>query len=162
MVVRAIDDFTFQFELASPGPSFLKLLWQPFLAPPAVHRSRVAQWTGLSVDGTSSLCFERTFCFAGMETVPSHRRKGEGSGYWEADSVNIEELIFTTVQRHYQCQSVPGGRNAFHGSSPDSSTSCAGARTEERTWHSFGAADVLVPAQYSRRRPLTASPCVMR
>jgi oligopeptide transport system substrate-binding protein len=32
LAVRAVDDFTFQFDLAFPAPFFVKLLWQPFLA----------------------------------------------------------------------------------------------------------------------------------
>ena len=39
LAVWASDDFTFHFELEAPVPSFLKLLWQPFLA--AVPRQSV-------------------------------------------------------------------------------------------------------------------------
>ena len=52
LAVRALDEFAFQFELAAPMPSFLKVLWQPLLAAAprqsieaGRRRGRESSWT---------------------------------------------------------------------------------------------------------------------
>jgi oligopeptide transport system substrate-binding protein len=98
LAVRAIDDFTFQFDLASPTPSFLKLLWQPFLA--AVHRPCIeaARRSGRASQWTEPPHYVSSGPFVLREWKPYHRiALAKNVYYWEADSVDIEELIFLPV-----------------------------------------------------------------
>ena len=98
LAVRAIDDFTFQFDLASPTPSFLKLLWQPFLA--AIHRPSIeaARRSGRASQWTEPPHYVSSGPFVLREWKPSHRiALANNAQYWEADSIDIEELIFVPV-----------------------------------------------------------------
>jgi oligopeptide transport system substrate-binding protein len=97
LAVRAIDDFTFQFDLASPTASFVKLLWQPFLA--AVHRPSIeARRSQRATQWTEPHDYVSSGPFVLREWKPyDHIALAKNPHYWEADSVDIEELIFLPV-----------------------------------------------------------------
>ena len=98
LAVRAIDDFTFQFELAAPGPSFLKLLWQPFLA--AVHRPSIEAASAQRDRSRSGRNLVIMFP-AGLSVLREWKPTIEivlakNPRYWEADRLN-RRVVFLPV-----------------------------------------------------------------
>ena len=92
LAVRAIDDFTFQFELETPTPSFVKLLWQPFLA--AVPRQSIKaarQWTTPAHYVSSGPFLLREWRPYDRIVLTRNPR------YWETKSVAIEEIVFLPI-----------------------------------------------------------------
>ena len=98
LAVHAVDDFTFQFELVAPLSSFLRLLWQPFLAAvprqaieAARQRGHESSWTAPGnyvSSGPFTLQEWRTYDRIVLSRNPR---------YWEAQSVAIEEIVFLPV-----------------------------------------------------------------
>ena len=96
--VRALDDFTFQFDLVAPAPSFVNLLWQPFLA--AVHRPSLeaARRSGRPLSWTEPAHYVSSGPFLLREWKPHHQMVlSRNPRYWEAQSVEIEEIVFLPV-----------------------------------------------------------------
>ena len=98
LAVRASDDFTFQFELEAPAPSFLKLLWQPFLA--AVPRQSVeaARRRGHASSWMEPAHLICSGPFLLRQWRPYDRMVlARNPLYWEALSVVMEEIVFLPV-----------------------------------------------------------------
>jgi oligopeptide transport system substrate-binding protein len=95
--VRAIDDFTFQVDLRSPTPFFLKTLWQPFYAPLPRH---AIQSSGAIADSrwTHRGMIVGNGPFFLVDWKPYERiivRKNPQ--YYEKDLVSLAELVFLPV-----------------------------------------------------------------
>ena len=95
LAVRAIDDFTFQFELVAPISSFLKLLWQPLLAAVPRQAIEVARQRGRETAWTAPGTFVSSGPFL-LHEWKAHDRVvlTKNPHYWEADSVLTEEIVF--------------------------------------------------------------------
>ena len=95
LAVRAIDDFTFEFELVAPIQSFLKLLWQPLLA--AVPRLSIE--AGRQHGRETAWSVSSTFVSSGPFLLREWKARdrivvSKNPLYWEADSVLTEEIVF--------------------------------------------------------------------
>jgi len=113
----------------------------------------------------AALRFQRTLRVAGMEAVSSHCTGKECVLLGGRFDRHRRADLSAGDQRHNQRQLVSCWGGAFHGSSSNSSDSCACARAEEGLRYGFGAAYVLVSAQRNDtaarppRRALCAEPC---
>jgi ABC-type oligopeptide transport system substrate-binding subunit len=96
--VGAVDDFTFQFDLVAPIPSFLKLLWQPCLAAVPQQALEAARRKGRESSWTDPDHYVSSGPFLLREWKPNDRVVlTRNPLYWEADSVTIEEIVFLPV-----------------------------------------------------------------
>ena len=95
LAVRAIDDFTFEFELVAPISSFLKLLWQPLLAAVPRQSIEAARQRGREAAWTAPGTFVSSGPFL-LREWKAHDRVvlTKNPQYWEADSVLTEEIVF--------------------------------------------------------------------
>jgi oligopeptide transport system substrate-binding protein len=98
LAVRALDEFTFQFELTAPRPSFLRVLWQPLLAAAPRHSIEAARRRGRE----SSWTMPGTYVSSGpflLREWKAHDRVvlTRNPYYWEAQCVAIEEIVFLPV-----------------------------------------------------------------
>src|SRR5262245_9472405 len=95
LAVRAVDEFTFQFELVAPMPSFPKLLWQPLLAAVPRQSIEAARQSGQESSWTEPAHYVSSGPFLLREWKPFDRVVlTKNPRYWEAQSVAIEEIVF--------------------------------------------------------------------
>ena len=88
--VRALDEFTFQVDLNSPTPFFLKILWQPFFGP---LREDV-----VTPGWAARKQFVSNGPFRIREWKPYEKIVVEKNPfYYEADLVGLDELVFRPV-----------------------------------------------------------------
>jgi ABC-type oligopeptide transport system substrate-binding subunit len=98
LAARALDDLTFQFELAKPQPSFLRLLWQPFLAALPRHVIEAARRSARESSWTEPGTFVSSGPFVLKDWKPNDRVVVvKNPRYWEAESVAIEEIVFLPI-----------------------------------------------------------------
>jgi ABC-type oligopeptide transport system substrate-binding subunit len=98
LAVRAVDDFTFQFDLAAPAPFFLKLLWQPILAAVPRQAIEAARRRGSPSSWTEAGHYVSSGPFVLREWKPYDRIVlNRNSRYWEAESVAMEEVVFLPI-----------------------------------------------------------------
>jgi len=94
--VRALDDFTFQVDLRSPTPFFLKTLWQPFYVPLPRHliQSRApgdSTWTRAgTIVSNGPFVLENWKPYEKVVMRKNDR-------YYEKDLVSLAELVFLPV-----------------------------------------------------------------
>ena len=152
--VRAVDDFTFQFDLVAPMPSFPET---PLAAlsgrgSTAVHRSRTATGTGVFVDGARPLRLERAVPTAGMEAQRSSRADQESAVLGSAIRGNRGDRLSADLERDDECQSLQGWCDAINESAAHSSAVRAGPPEEEGLWH------IAAPSGRSRTRSTLTKP----
>jgi ABC-type oligopeptide transport system substrate-binding subunit len=98
LAARAIDDFTFQFDLVAPIPSLHRLLWHPLLAPVPRHSVEAARQRGRE----SSWMEPGTFVSSGPYLLVEWKANDRvvlkrNPLYWEAQSVLIDEIVFVPI-----------------------------------------------------------------
>ena len=98
LAIRALDEFTFQFELSAPTPSFLRVLWQPLLAAAPRESIEAARRRGRE----SSWTMPGTYVSSGpflLREWKAHDRVvlTRNPYYWEAQCVAIEEIVFLPI-----------------------------------------------------------------
>jgi len=98
LAVRAVDDLAFEFELVAPLSSFLRLLWQPFLAAVPRQAIEAAKRRGHESSWTTPGNYVSSGPFQ-LQEWRSYDRivLSRNPRYWEAQSVDIEEIVFLPV-----------------------------------------------------------------
>ena len=93
--VRALDEFTFQVDLAQPNPIFIGFLWLPAFAAVPRHTVEAAKRTGREASWTEPQRMVSSGPFVLHEWLPRNRivlRKNPR--YYEAGLIDIDDLVF--------------------------------------------------------------------
>jgi len=97
--VRAIHDFAFQLDLTAPLATFLKILWQPFLAAVPRHAIERARRSGRESAWTTPGQYPSSGPFVLREWRSFEKVVlAKNPKYWEARTVGLEEILLLPIE----------------------------------------------------------------